>query len=160
MTVAMKDSIPDGLARTIKLSRSLGARHMYILLPIAVGGWNDEYEQVLTPGERAQIRKLQDLTFAHLEMPTENTNCCVFRKSILYVSANGNVTPCAFVPFVLGNVHRQPLELLWRLHCDGLSWECRGDCPMNIPAQREALRCHVARIAQDLGRLRREEISS
>lgn len=150
MTVAMKSEIPEGLARTIKLGRNLGARYMYILLPIAVGGWDHEYAHVLTAGERARIRELQDLTFSHLEMPTESTNCCVFRKSILYISANGDVTPCAFVPFVLGNIHKSSLERLWRSHCEGLSWECRGDCPMNIPAQREALRSHVARVAQEL----------
>ncbi len=150
MTVALKSSVPTGLARTIALARSLGASYMYILLPIAVGGWDGAYEQVLASSERAQIRALQDLTFAHLEMPTERTNCCVFRKSILYVSANGNVTPCAFVPYVLGNAKEHPLELLWREHCARLSLVCRGDCPMNIPAEREAMRQHVAGVAQEL----------
>jgi MoaA/NifB/PqqE/SkfB family radical SAM enzyme len=150
MTVAMKSHVPDGLGRVIKLGRRLGARYMYILLPIAVGGWDRTYGQVLTLRERNQIRALQDLTFAHLELPTENTNCCVYRKAILYVSANGNVTPCAFVPYVLGNAREQPLALIWRRHCDMLRLECRGDCPMNIPAQQEALRRHVAQVAGEL----------
>ena len=123
---------------------------MYILLPIATGGWDEDYEQILNSRERAQIRELQDLTYAHLEMPTKRTNCCVFRKSILYVSANGNVTPCAFVPFVLGNIKEQPLEDLWRHHCAKLSLECRGDCPMNIPAEREAMHDHVVRVSEEL----------
>ncbi len=38
MTVALKQGVPEGLARTIALGRNLGARYMYILLPIAVGG--------------------------------------------------------------------------------------------------------------------------
>jgi len=150
MTVALKSGVPAGLARTVALGRRLGARYMYILLPIAVGGWDLAYDQVLTAREREQIRALQDLTFAHLELPTESTNCCVFRKSILYVSANGNVTPCAFVPYVLGNVNKQPLELIWRHHCASLSLECRGDCPMNTAGQREALRRHVETVALGL----------
>jgi MoaA/NifB/PqqE/SkfB family radical SAM enzyme len=148
MTVALKSQVTEGLDRMIKLGRGEGARYMYILLPIAVGGWDSSLEEVLAASERARIRELQDLTFAHLEMPTASTNCCVYRKSILYVSANGNVTPCAFVPFVLGNIHDQPLERLWRRHCAHLSLECRGDCPMNIPWQREALRRHVQEVAQ------------
>jgi MoaA/NifB/PqqE/SkfB family radical SAM enzyme len=154
MTVAMKSHVPDGLDRVIQLGRNMGARYMYILLPIAVGGWDRTYGQVLTLHERTQIRALQDLTFAHLELPTESTNCCVYRKAILYISANGNVTPCAFVPFVLGNVRDQPLELIWSRHCAGLSLECRGDCPMNIAARREALRSHVTRVAGELREIR------
>jgi MoaA/NifB/PqqE/SkfB family radical SAM enzyme len=152
MTVALKSQVTEGLDRMIKLGRREGARYMYILLPIAVGGWDDTPEEVLTATERARIRELQDLTFAHLEMPTASTNCCVYRRSILYVSANGNVTPCAFVPFVLGNIHDQPLERLWRRHCASLSLECRGDCPMNIPWQKGALRKHVDDVAQSLVR--------
>ncbi|MFO8009102.1 MAG: SPASM domain-containing protein [Candidatus Brocadiia bacterium] len=138
------------MARTIALGRELGVSYMYVLLPVAVGGWDDDHEKILASNERARVRALQDVSFAHLELPTERTNCCVFRKSILYVSATGVVTPCAFVPYVLGNVKEQPLELLWRQHCDELDLVCRGDCPMNIPAEREALRQHVARVAEEL----------
>jgi MoaA/NifB/PqqE/SkfB family radical SAM enzyme len=148
MTVALKQEVPHGLAMTISLGRTLGARFMYIILPIAVGGWNGAFDQALNFKEREQIRELQDLTFAHVELPTENTNCCVYRRSILYVSANGNVTPCAFVPYVLGNIRKETLEEIWRRHTDQLGKECRGDCPMNIPAQREALRRHAASVTR------------
>ncbi|NOR13331.1 MAG: radical SAM protein [Candidatus Aminicenantes bacterium] len=150
MTVALKGSIPEGVEKTISLGRSLDASYMYILLPIASGGWDGAYEQILNSHERAQIRALQDLSFAHLEMPTERTNCCVFRKSILYVSANGNVMPCAFVPFVIGSVKEQPLDQIWRYHTAKLNLVCRGDCPMNIPAEREAMREHVTSVAKEL----------
>jgi len=150
MTVSLKSQVTEGLDRMIKLGRREGARYMYILLPIRVGQWDDSPEEILTAEERARIRRLQDLTFAHLEMPTASTNCCVYRKAILYISANGNVTPCAFVPFVLGNLREQPLERLWRRHCAELTLDCRGDCPMNIPWQREALRRHVRKVAQSL----------
>jgi len=150
MTVALKGTIPEGVAKTISLGKRLDARFMYILLPIASGGWDGAYDQILNSRERAQIRALQDLSFALLEMPTERTNCCVFRKSILYVSANGNVMPCAFVPFIIGNVKEKPLELLWQYHTAKLNLVCRGDCPMNIPAEREALREHVTDVAEEL----------
>ncbi len=150
MSVALKDSIPVGVAQTISLGRRLGASFMYILIPIASGGWDAEYDQILNSRERAQIRALQDLKMAHLEMPTERTNCCVFRKSILYVSANGNVMPCAFVPYVLGSIKEHSLALIWQHHTSGLDLECRGDCPMNIPAEREALRKHASRVAGEL----------
>jgi MoaA/NifB/PqqE/SkfB family radical SAM enzyme len=150
MSVALKGSVPEGVAKTIALGRSLGASFMYILLPIASGGWEGDYDQILNSRERAQVRALQDLTMAHLEMPTKRTNCCVFRKAVLYFSANGIVTPCAFVPYVMGNVKEHPLALIWRHLCTDLNLECRGDCPMNIPAEREALRRHVSRVKEGL----------
>jgi MoaA/NifB/PqqE/SkfB family radical SAM enzyme len=150
MTVALKGSVPDGVEKTIALGKSLDASYMYILLPIASGGWSGDYSQTLNSRERALIQAMQDLSFAHLEMPTERTNCCVFRKSILYVSANGNVTPCAFVPFVMGNVKEKTLKQLWRAHTTDLNLVCRGDCPMNIPSEREALRKHVENVVEEL----------
>ncbi|HEY5999995.1 MAG TPA: radical SAM protein [bacterium] len=154
MTVAPRESIPEGLERTIALGRSLGGRHMYVLIPIATGAWTDAADKLLTAAERAKLRELQDLTFAHLEMPRAGTNCCMYRNELLYVSANGNVTPCAFVPFVLGNLRERPLAEIWRRHCRRPAMVCRGDCPMNIPEQREALRRHVEDAARDLRRER------
>lgn len=152
MSLALKEKVPDGVAETIALGRSLGASFMYVLIPIASGGWDAAYNRVLNSRERAQIRALQDLKMAHLEMPTERTNCCAYRKSILYVSANGNVTPCAFVPYVLGNLKEHTLAEIWRRHCAGLKLECRGDCPMNIYAERDALRQHAAAVRAALVR--------
>lgn len=160
MTVALKSGIPDGVEKTIALGKDLDASYMYILLPIASGGWDGAYDKILNSHERAQIRALQDLSFAHLEMPTERTNCCVFRNSILYVSTNGNVTPCAFVPFVMGNVKKQPLEQIWRCHTANLNLVCRGDCPMNIPSEREAMREHVARVAEELKSVSSDEANA
>jgi MoaA/NifB/PqqE/SkfB family radical SAM enzyme len=150
LTVASKSSITEGLAKTIAMGRKLGVNYTYVVMPIAVGAWEGAYDQVLTQDELERIRVMQDLTFAHLELPTKRTNCCVYGKAILYVSANGDVTPCAFVPYVLGNVKETPLEVIWRRHCAGLKTVCRGDCPMNIPPRREALREHVAKVAEEL----------
>ncbi|MFC2172286.1 radical SAM protein [Acidobacteriota bacterium] len=150
LTVALKDGIPEDLEKTIALGRSLGAGFMYIVIPIATGGWDGDYDQILTSRERAQIREMQDLTFAHLEMPTRNTKCCSYEKDLFYVRANGDVTPCAFVPYVLGNIKEQSLETIWRKHCQSLNLVCRGDCPMNIPSERRALREHVDKVAHQL----------
>lgn len=147
LTVASRESIPDGLAASMALGRELGARYTYILVPIAVGAWNEDYDVVLTAEERKRIRDMQTLTFAHLELPTRQTECCVYRKAILYVSVNGDVTPCAFVPYVLGNVTETPLPVIWQRHCGALKSSCRDDCPMNDPEKREALRAHVAGVA-------------
>ena len=126
---------------------------MYILIPIASGGWDAEYDQILNSRERAQIRALQDLKMAHLEMPTERTNCCVFRKSILYVSANGNVTPCAFVPYVLARIKEHSLALIWKHHTGAF----RGSgVPGGLPYEHPLLNARpctrdVSRVARELG---------
>ncbi len=150
MTVASRESIPDGIRRLKSLAFRMGAHRMYIVTPIAAGEWDQASAELLTPGELAQLRELQDLTFAHLEMPSANTNCCVYRKNLLYVSANGNVTPCPFVPFVLGSLEEWSLDEIWRSHCNRMNLVFRGDCPMNYPEHREAMRRHVEAVAQDL----------
>jgi MoaA/NifB/PqqE/SkfB family radical SAM enzyme len=150
MTLAQREIIPDGLARTIRLGKELGAKFMYILLPIAVGGWDKDYSKVLTAAERSQLRRMQDLSFAHLEMQSDTTNCCIYEKAILYISANGDVTPCAFTPFVLGNITEIPLKKIWEHLCKDIKLVYRGDCPLNNPAEREALSQHVRRVAEEL----------
>ncbi len=150
MTVASRESIPEGIRRLKSLALRMGAHRMYIVTPIAAGEWGEASDELLTPGELAQLRELQDLTFAHLEMPSANTNCCAYRKNLLYVSANGDVTPCPFVPFILGSLEERSLDEIWQCHCKRMNLVFRGDCPMNYPEHREAMRRHVQAVAQDL----------
>ena len=147
VTLASRETITAGLERVIALGRELGVISVYICFPVAIGRQEGAREDVLTESEMARVRTLQDATFVHLELPQARTPCRVCGLMILYVSPRGDVTPCPFVPYAMGNVKRQPLAEIWRRHAAKLDLMCRGSCPLNQPRMREALRRHVEAVA-------------
>ena len=149
-TYAAKRNVVSGLQKIIDMGKQLGVMSVYIFFPVAAGHWEHAFDQVLTEEEKATVRELQDLTFVHLELPTPRSLCCVFAKSVLYVSPTGNVTPCPFVPHIIGNVKDHTLHDLWQCHTAKLDLEYRGDCPLNNPRSREALKRHVDSVARTL----------
>ena len=149
VTLATKRALTAGLERVIALGRELDALSVYICFPVAVGRWEGATEELLTEEEMSRARALQDATFVHLELPQARTPCRVCGRMILYVSPRGDVTPCPFVPYVMGNVKRQPLSKIWRRHASQLDFMWRGSCPLNHPRQREALRRHAQSVATD-----------
>lgn len=155
-TYTSRPLIPEGLKEIAALGKRLGVMNVYFFFPVAVGRWDGSFEEVLTDDERASVRSLQDPTFVHVELPAPETPCCLFTKSILYVSPRGEVTPCPFVPYALGNIREHPLPDIWRRHCAALDFEMRGACPMNFPGHRETLKNHVASVRHALGGARAE----
>jgi MoaA/NifB/PqqE/SkfB family radical SAM enzyme len=156
-TYAARRLIPEGLRRIIELGRQIGVFAVYFFFPIAAGRWNEAFDEVLTEAERSQVRALQDWSFVHMELPTPGSLCCVFTRNVLYVSPQGEVTPCPFVPYILGNVREHSLAELWRVHGAGLSFQYRGECPLNAPEPREALRRHVDAVARAVSAAERAE---
>jgi len=150
VTYASKRNVTAGLEQIIDLGRNLGVLAVFVFFPVAVGRWEDNFDEVLSEEDMAKVRALQDLTFVYLELPTPRTMCCALAKSGLYVTASGDVTPCPFVPLVVGNVREHSLDELWRRYCDGMTLACRGRCPMNEVHSREALRKRIDSIAQSL----------
>ncbi|UCC38329.1 MAG: SPASM domain-containing protein, partial [Candidatus Aminicenantes bacterium] len=142
-TYASRQIVESGLEEIIALGRRLGVMGIYILFPIAAGRWDGAFDEVLTEKERARVRELQDLTRVHLELPTPETLCCLFTRSILYVSAQGDVSPCPFMPYRLGNIKEHSMKDLWQVHCKGLSLELKGNCPLNVAQYREAIEKHI-----------------
>ena len=152
LTYASKDNVTSGLAGIIALGKELGVLAVFIFFPMAVGRWESDFSQVLTDEERERVRALQDLTCAHVELPTRCSICCAHAKSVLHVTAYGDVTPCPFVPYVIGNIAEHPIDVLWSHYCRDLRLECRGVCPVNYVRHREAFRDHVESVAENLGR--------
>ena len=139
LTYASKESIPDGLKRTIAYARSLRVLAIFIFFPMAVGRWEGAFDQVLNDTQRRQVRDLQDMTFVHLEIPSPATQCCSYAGRTFYVTASGDATPCPFVPFVGGSVHDMSIAQLWMSYREGVRLDFRGECPMNFPAARDEL---------------------
>ncbi len=151
VTLASKTTSTTDLERVIALGRSLGALSVYLCFPIAVGGWEDAAGQILTEDEMTGVRALQDAAFVHLELSNASASCPACAREILYVSPEGDVTPCPFVPYVMGNIKKQSLKELWRRHTAKLNFTCRGSCPLNHPRWREALRRHSESVAKSKG---------
>ncbi len=150
LTYASKRNVTSGLERIIALGRQLGVQSVYVFFPVAVGRWDGEFDKVLNEEEKARLRELHDLTFAHVEIPTSRTMCCVLQRSVLYVSPIGEVTPCPFIPYAMGNIRRHTLSELWQSYCAGLDTSRRGECVMNEPQARQALKRHVDSVARSL----------
>jgi len=151
LTHGARRNVDAGVKRTIALGRQLGVQSVYVFFPIASGAWEEDFEQLLTEQEKAQLRKLHTITFSHVEIPTPASPCCVLNRSVLYVSPYGDVTPCPFIPFAVGNVRSHALRQLWQRYCDGPDIDVRGDCVLNNAEAREALRRHVRCAAESLG---------
>ena len=150
LTYASRQNVPAGLEKIIALAKRLDVLAVFVFFPMAVGRWDAAFDQVLTDEERAAVRALQDLSMVHIELPTPRTLCCAHAKDVLYVTAYGDVTPCPFVPYVIGNIRDHALSHVWRRHCAELNLACRGACPMNFPDHRDGLKRHAESVAKSL----------
>jgi MoaA/NifB/PqqE/SkfB family radical SAM enzyme len=151
LTYASKANLNGGLEGIVRLGRDLDACSVYIFFPIAAGRFADSPEELLTPEERAKVRAMQDVTCVHCEIPSPRCTCCVFSRTLLYVSPYGDVTPCPFVPYTMGSLLQHSLAEVWRRNCELLDFEVRDDCFMNYPKARAAVRAHTQRVAESLG---------
>jgi MoaA/NifB/PqqE/SkfB family radical SAM enzyme len=152
LTYASKGNVESGLAEIIRFGKKQGAFGLFIFFPIAVGRWDSSFDQVLTHEERERVRKFHDLKQVYLELPTSRTNCCSYEELLIYVTAHGDVTPCPFVPFSLGNLKDHSLAELWNSYVDHLDLESRGCCPMNKAESREELKKYVQTAAASLNK--------
>lgn len=149
-TYASRRNIPDGLKKVIALGKELDIFYVYFFFPTASGAWACSFDELLSPEEKAEVRNLADVRFVHVELATPGSQCRVFAKSLISVASNGDVTPCPFTPFVIGNVRDRSLEELWLPFSSRLKLKFKGDCVMNDLEGRETLKEHVAAVAEGL----------
>jgi len=149
-------NLPHGMERILELARQLRVNTVHVNFPYASGGWAQSFDEMFSEEEMDRLRRLQGLAkspLVLLEFPSPETMCCVTKKSVIYLNALGEVTPCPVVPYAIGNIRDEPLAHIWKRHADALRLDYRGDCPMNETAGREALRAHAASVfARDLRR--------
>jgi len=143
LTCVTRRNLASGLEKIVELGKQLGVMSVYFFFPVAVGRWDCDYDQVLTEAERAKVRELRDMTFVHLELPTFRSKCILITKEILFVSPMGDVTPCPFVPYAMGNVKKHALSHMWQRYCAGLNVDYEGECPMNDPQCRDTIERHI-----------------
>lgn len=141
VTYAAKKNVTSGIEAIIALGRALGVYAVSIVFPMATGCWYNALDVLLTEEEKEKVRGLGDHSFIHVELPTRRSKCNVLKKKSLYVSPEGNITPCPFIPYAIGNTKRATLEDVWRQFNAKAHLKKLGDCPMNdIQSRQELLR--------------------
>jgi len=145
-----KRHLASGPEKTIALAKGAGARGIVILPAVASGRWEQEFDQVPDESEMAKIRELQDLTMVFTERPSERSRCDALKKFVIYVTAQGDLTPCPFVPYAIGNIKEHAIDDMWRRFCEAIPPVKRGGCPMNDLAGRAFIEKIVASASEHL----------
>ncbi len=128
-TVITPDS--DALDRVVTLGRSLGVSDFQIFIPVPTGRSAEEnyrqygtYEQLLkhiisvTDGEEISMRPTCIPQFRRVaaEMGVTSPRWgrgCIAGISYCRIYANGDLTPCPYLPVVAGNLRERPLAEIW-----------------------------------------------
>jgi MoaA/NifB/PqqE/SkfB family radical SAM enzyme len=146
VTYAGKRNVTAGLERIIELGRKLNVTAVSIVFPMATGCWFESFDELLSDEERLRVRDLADAKFVHVEIPTSKDRCNVIKKSSLYVSPEGTVTPCPFIPWSFGNVKKHKLDKVVNAFYSKFNLDYRGDCVMNDKYSRELLQKTIEEI--------------
>jgi len=139
VTYAAKKNVTDGLKKIINLGKEHGVFAISIVFPMATGCWYKTEEILLTEEEKERVRALGDSKFVHVELPSHDSICNVTKKKSLYISPEGDVTPCPFIPYSIGNIKNYSLEKIWNAFEKKFKLPSSGDCPMNESKIREKL---------------------
>jgi len=99
VTYAAKKNVTSGLEKIIDMGKQLGAFAISIVFPMATGCWYKAADILLTEEEKERVRALGDSKFVHVELPTYESKCNITKKRSIYVSPEGDVSPCPFIPY-------------------------------------------------------------
>lgn len=149
VTYAAKKNVTTGLEEIIDLGRQLGVFAISIVFPMATGCWYKATDVLLTEEEKKSVRALGDSKFVHVELPTHGSKCNVYKKRSLYISPEGDVNPCPFIPYFMGNIKNCILEEIWHRFNKKFTLSCAGDCPMNNLKIREELKSAMESIEKN-----------
>ncbi|RKY29435.1 MAG: hypothetical protein DRP79_00365 [Planctomycetota bacterium] len=123
----------------LNLGRELGAK-VRVLAPVLAGKWSKMESLKLTPEEIDRFKKMLVPGESFWEQEEcdsceKNFICDAARKNSLYVTAYGDVCPCAYIPLSFGNVREERLaDILKRMWShDMFKRLSYNDCPMNDP---------------------------
>ena len=131
-TVARRAIIGNGdLRRIVQLGHQLGVDVVRVLFPVLLGRFEGHVEEILTSEERKKVRRLTVDPIVVMENVSEST-VCTAGITKLNILANGDVTPCVFVPIVFGNLYRENLKQIWRkMRSFTRLAKPRGRCPFS-----------------------------
>jgi len=149
VTYAAKKNVTVGLEEIIDLGKKLGVFAISIVFPMATGCWYKATDILLTEEEKERVRALGDSKFVHVELPDYKSSCNVIKKRSIYISPEGDVSPCPFIPYSTGNIKNHDLEEIWNAFKKKFNLSYNADCPMNDRKVREELKNVINSIRED-----------
>jgi MoaA/NifB/PqqE/SkfB family radical SAM enzyme len=140
ITVARKDLVhSNGLEEIVRLGHDLGVNVVRINFPVPIGRILNQDDQVLSYDERNKVRELLRYKIVSMEAPRERSKCTAAVTKI-NVLPNGNVTPCVFIPLVIGSIRKMKLIQIWKDMSNFIrEYHYRGQCPICDPEIRPKL---------------------
>ena len=108
----------EGFRKAYELAKSLGVR-LDLQIAEPVGNWEGREELLITPEDAAFIRqlraespptKLGDPTIRRDIFRNDGCDHCPAGTGFLHITAHGDVLPCNFLQFSLGNIADRPLK--------------------------------------------------
>lgn len=139
--VASRDHLNGGMREVIEFARSEGVRAIRVLEPVTSGRWGSKADQALSQEELDQLMAHLEPGFVYWESQDNNNaggGCSALRGDLMYIGTDGNVQPCPYLQYSVGNALKTPLEELMpalrslsRCHDDKIG------CPVNDTAFRE-----------------------
>jgi MoaA/NifB/PqqE/SkfB family radical SAM enzyme len=137
--VASRDHLNGGLREVIEFARGEGVRAIRVLEPITSGRWGNKMEQALSEEELGQLKAHLEPGFVYWESQDNETGgCSAVRGDLMYIGTDGNVQPCPYLQYSLGNALETPLEeLLPNLRRMSKCHNDKIGCPVNDTDFRE-----------------------
>ncbi len=146
-TYATQENLVDGgLKGVIELGKTLDVP-VRILSPMCAGKWANASEVILSPAERDLLKGLLEKNRVYWEQDIVDTPESVFKcfgmtKFFVYVSTNGDIQPCCYLPTKFGNIYEEPFQQIVKtMHKADMftteSWCDCGDCPANVKEFRD-----------------------
>ena len=115
-TVAFRESLDGELERLIAHGREVGVDAVRINTPEAAGRWREAREQLLGPEELARYHQLYQPGFVIAsgcgQIRDRTSNCSGLNGRMLSVRPDGAVTPCPYLPAVLGSIRDESLTVI------------------------------------------------
>lgn len=111
--VPTRDSLQSGAYKQIiRFAQEEGIR-VNVNYPALAGEFTDDYGQLLTQEELAEVRKDFRLpnVGADFTVLADKYECPAGRKKI-YILPDGGVTPCTFIHISFGNILKEPLKVI------------------------------------------------
>ena len=149
-TYASRENVTSGgLKDIIELARDTGVTAVRIIDTTLSGCSLSSPHKMLTPDNREHLAALLEPGFVFLENLASSRKlkrpiCSALTRRYIYVSPQGDVQPCCFVPLTFGNIRREPLcAILARLWNSALMTHDPAQCLMNNPAFRAQ---HLSRL--------------
>jgi len=136
------------LERIVDLGERLKVSSVFFTIPYVTGRWKDSYDQAFSERDMTRLRELLRHPIVTMEFPRAQKKCDACAYSIIHVNAQGGVTTCPAVPYLIGNIRRNSLADIWRWLTSARQLKFKGRCPMNNEQDRRLLKAQAAALAQ------------